>query len=557
MVVVESLRTRDGQYLRQLMKRALLFLVAALSPIWAAAAVPEVLIFQVLTPKSRGIDPNVGMLPYIAQEFDDDGRVVPITWSMTDPLFRAAVSDGHIKYTENPSFEALTDVAKRLKIEYVFLIQAWQKGASVRTRVKLFQGDKLVWQDPDVDKKVIESQIKTNESAAKFAASNGLPMPTADIEDLESRSVMLSAGAGFDADNFGKSVAHTWAALMFQTPFKNLKPRPRMGSVPVDPGLTAQPNVEITPPPPPPVKKVDNKDLMESVMKLLTAGQAFQAVQLLRDSVDAEPMDVERRRALINALMQTGQVQLAATEARRAAELMPEQIEFRAQAARAWLQLGKPEEASKDLNEAVARDPESPATRALIGEMNLLKGQYAASLEQFDFVISKAPSPEAHFRRALARTLNNDAKGSEEDLEAAKKLGLAGDVLSIRSRYASAASLTDSVMVETGNEVRSLLQRALVKPKDAEVIAEQLRLSQRSAALSSLYERLSVPEVHKGSHERRLLALKLLLQSLTEIGSYLKNQDEVVIGDATINLGEALRQVKAAQEAYKAELDKG
>jgi hypothetical protein len=68
---------------------------------------------------------------------------------------------------------------------------------------------------------------------------------------------------------------------------------------------------------------------------------------------------------------------------------------------------------------------------------------------------------------------------------------------------------------------------------------------------------LAVPPAHKNSQGRLVLALKLLDQALSELGSYLDSGTDDVMGDATITLGEAIKTLATATEAYRTELGHG
>jgi tetratricopeptide (TPR) repeat protein len=275
---------------------------------------------------------------------------------------------------------------------------------------------------------------------------------------------------------------------------------------------------------------------------------------MLRDAVDAAPQDVTRRVALVRTLLLLSQPELAAKEARRAAELLPDKIELRAMAARAWMQAGREDEAMADLNEAVARDPNSVETRTLLAEVNLSKGRPQQALEHLDAVLKEKPTGDIWFQHALCKAMLGKRDDVVSDLAEAKKAGMAASPQDVAARYGVAATLLDKSVTQIGNDVRSLMQRAQVRRTDPEV--GQIATTQRdlTAAWAAFLDVLEVPQLHRSSHDRRVLAFNLLSQSLGDLGKFLSTNDEDSLAESRINLGEALKQYGLAQSSYKDEI---
>lgn len=459
------------------------------------------------------------LLQYLAETFDEDGRLNPIAWTITDPVFRSAVQSNLVKESTNPDLPTILAAAEKLKAEYVLVCTVFRKGEELQGKVRLFRKGQEIWKDP----------------SAAANASDG------------SRILTVQSSGRFDLSNSLRGAASTWSQLMFAGPLKGLQPRQRIETPPVEPGT--KPDIPDVPPP----AKVDNRELMAQVMKLLAANKTPEAIAILRDAVDAEPLDAERRKALANALATAGLNTTAAGESRRAAELFPDQPDLRTQAARFWMAAGNADEANKDLNEAVARNPESVETRMLLGEVALAKLQVDAAIGHLDFVLEKAPNADAFFKRSLARAMNDDAVGSKKDLEEALRLGLGKDALEVRTQYATAIRVSEAALSEMGVALRTLFQKARASFGNKEVRDDRKLLAARCQSLISLFAILGVPPIHKNSQGRLVLALKLLDQALTELGSYLDSGSDDVMGDATITLGEALKALAAAGEAYRAE----
>lgn len=274
---------------------------------------------------------------------------------------------------------------------------------------------------------------------------------------------------------------------------------------------------------------------------------------MLRDAIDVEPLDVERRKALTNALVTAGYTETAAREARRAALLFPDQVDMWALAARLWLSLENFDEANADLNEAVVRQPESVQTRLLLAEVALGKLQTEIALPHLDFAIQQAPSGDAYFKRALAKALNDDPTGAATDLAEAKKLGFGTDPLAQRTQYAAAIRVCHAAMQEAVVAIRTIVPKARANFGSKEVRDDQRMVAKRLESLSSIIDMVPLPETYKNSHGKRTLALSLLAQSAGELGAFLDSGADGSVNEAVISLTEAIRALQEAEAAYRAE----
>jgi tetratricopeptide (TPR) repeat protein len=502
-----------------------------------ASAGPGALIVQGAPPGKKDPDPEQSLVHRLAQALDDDGRVSPIAWSLSDPIFRAAVDEKLIRNPARiPTVEQATEAANKLRAEYVLFVQIWQDEDMLYGKAQLYRRGKQIWDDPPKDPAMQALERSQRRSGQAQVTPLG-----------DARIMQIALDGKFDLDNALGSLARTWAQLLGENPLKAHPARPRIETPEPDPG---QKPMVVEPPPP---RKVDNAQLLTEVMRLLAANEFVQAVETLREAVDVEPLDLERRRLLVSALQQGRQPELAGLEARRAARLMPEAAELWALAARSWLEAGKPDEAQMDLNEAVARAPQSPDTRSLLGEMNLMKLEFELAIEHFTFVIETSPSSDAYFKRAVARAMDGDHRGAIADLQEARNLGLALEPGVYRAQYRLALAATEEALTESTVATRTLLQRARLRGREQEVASDLQELQKQVMSMRALYTDMTAPAEHRRSHEQRVLALNLLSQCLSEVESYLKSKDEEVLSDATINLGEVFRNLAEAKQAYEAE----
>ena len=464
------------------------------------------LIVQSLIPEKNGVDVNVAVSDYIAQELDTDGRVTPIVYSMTDPVFRTAAQSGRIKdVLDKPTAASAFNIAHQFGAEYVLIEESYQAGKAIRSRAKLFRDHRQIWKDE--------------------------------------QELSVSTLATTDQDNTCRSIARTMIYRMNSGPLKGYKTRTKTmtpdlakGQAPVVP--TAQ--VEAAP--------VSNNDqIKRQVNELVKAGRKDSAVLLLKDSVDTMPLDIDRRVLLINLMLSTDPL-AAAEEARRSTQLMPDHPELRALSAKAWMAAGKPDEAQRDLNEAVARDPGGTNTRLMLGELSLSQLEPEKAIEHLDQAIKQQDSSRTRYLRAVCRALMGNADGMVSDLNEASKLEPKPNESELSERYTLVSDLLDRLFSRDGVTVRMLTQRVVVKPHDRDLRDQIASISKSLQVRSTLLGVQAPPAERKQIYERRVLAHKLLAQSLIDLQTFSDRGDEDALSDSRINLGEALKQMSAIKK---------
>lgn len=506
--------------MRRLLSFGLLFVTALASP-------ASILIVQ-NTLGSRGDDADAqrNLTQLIAEEFDQDGRLTAVAWSLSDPAFRQAANEKLVTYHDNPDLSAVLPAADKMKAEYVLTIGVFRRENQIVGRAQLYRRGRSIWRDPD----------GSNATGARAQGEQG-----------DARMFTVLTSGRLDFPNSLRAASATWCQLLFDVPLKGLAPKPRTDNPETDPGL--KPVIPETPP----VRKIDNGQLMTDVMKLLASNKTAEAIAMLRDAIDAEPLDVERRKALTNALVTAGLTETAAREARRSALLFPDQVDMWALAARLWLSLEKYDEANADLNEAVVRQPESVETRLLLAEVALGKLQTDIALPHLDFAIQQAPSGDAYFKRALAKALNDDPAGAEADLAEAKRLGFGTDPLAQRTQYAAAIRVCHAAMQEAVVAIRTIVPKARANFGSKDVRGDQRIVAKRLESLGAIIDMVPVPETKKNSHGKRTLALSLLAQSAGELGAFLDTGADSSANEAVISLTEAIRALQEAEAASRTE----
>lgn len=458
---------------------------------------------------------SIPMESIAAEQVYEDGRLTPIAWALTDPVFRAAVEERQIERpSDSPALPELLAALPKLRAQYIFQVYAFQKGGEIWTLAKLNRGDKEVWKD---EVRVWQSQTESQ----------------------------------FDEENLKVSIARTWVQYLAGGPLKSLIPRPIATTPAVQPG-PRPPAATVSPPPSQAV--VDNKQLLVEAMKLMSAKQFAEAINLLRDAVDAEPADFERRQALIAALTQINEPRLAAEEARRAAHLTPEKIDLWVLAARSWIAAGNSVEAVADLNEAVARDPEGAGTRLLLGELQFDQGRYSLAIDHMSAALKEAPNAFAFRIRAFARAATGQVPDFAADLAAAKKVDPAETPEEARRRHRMSKRQALKFADEVGSELRLSVQRARMNPKDEELKQATADVEAKLRGIEACLADEPPPAQHQSSSDRLGLALKLLLQTIADLRGSFGTLDEDALTEATINLGEAFKALKATRAEFETEI---
>jgi len=485
-------------------------------------------------------DPQGNLLEMIANLFDEDGRISPVAWTMTDRVFRTASDAGQIPKSDFPTEAQANQAAIPLKCDYILYVSVWRNGSEMLAKARLVHRSKEVWSDPKVDEKLIE--------VMKANAKNDPEKKPFDETRLRFRVLtvhFLNAVDGtFDTL---RTLAKTWTEQLQLGPFKDMEPRPRITATQNEGGVPTIPT-------PPPAEKVNNEELLTRVMALMAKGDRAGAITAMRDAVDIAPLDTERRRVLVEVLSASGFHAEAAKQARRAASILEKPAEMYVLAAKAWLAADNTTEAQQDLKEAVAREPESASVRALLGELSLREGKYEDAVKHFTVSIDRGEDSGVLFQRAIAYVLNGDGAKARADLDRAKALGLNPTVMAQKNLYAGAINMISAAAIRTGSDFRDLVQKIKQKPYESGWGEEIDAVRMRCDSMQLFLKELAPPEIHAPSHGERALGIKLILESITLMESFLKESNDDILAEAHISLGEGLKRLLDAREMYVKEL---
>jgi tetratricopeptide (TPR) repeat protein len=473
-----------------------------------AADVPRVLIVQMPVPATKeGDDPNLLIADALAQELDEGGKVSPIVWGMTDPVFRAAATEGKLKETpDHPTLAQAQNATRPLSAELLLTCEAKIAGGNCTADVKLLRSGRVVWKD--------------------------------------TQQMRVGQGGLTDRFDSARSLARTLALRLQGEALKSLPVATKAETAELTKGQAPVMEPVVVPD----TSAADLAKLKTEVQRLLSDGRRSAAILILRDGIDVKPLDAARRKLLVDTLVESDPIG-AAEEARRAANLVPDDAELRVLAARAWLRANRNAEAQADLNEAMARQPDSVTTRLLLAEIALRKGNGEQALEHADRALKTDPGAEAYFVRALCRSTLGGTDGVKQDLAAAQKASPEVAPNDAMRRYRLSAEVLDAEFDRLANTLKTLIPKLTTKPKD-KVLADELEQAMAlNEAQSALQEGVMVPSDLKAAHDRRVLARKLLGQVLMDLEAFMGGTTEA-IGDARINLGDAIKQMATAREAW-------
>lgn len=469
-----------------------LFIVAvALWPLLALAA-PQVLIVQLPIP-DRETPPVVPLASVFADELTRQGRVQPIVWSLTDPLFRRAIDERRLtEPVEQPNLNQARKAAREIGAEY------------------------LLWLAPRVAEGVldVEAQLfRPGSSRRAWGYRNNASVTVIDQPDWESAA---------------RSIARVAIEELARGPFRRhapLAPPPDR-----DPGPVETP-VEIPPANPEPPRPSE----MERAEKLLHEGKTAEGIAVLRDAVDARPGDALLRTRLARALLEAGFLPEAAAAAEGASSFPDAPAEISVIAASAYLGLGDLTRALTHAERARTLAPNDPQVNLLLGEYAVARGDVPGAIQAYDAVIAQQDGFDARLGRAVARALAGDVEGARADLAALP----ATDDATRAVAYARATALLERWAGRLIGELRDTVRLGRVSPRSREVIDRARKASREADGLVVVAESLRPPSARQTSHERRLLAHKLLALGAKDALTFAENGDEDDAAEATLSIGEA------------------
>lgn len=464
---------------------------------------------------------------FLAEEFDKEGRLGPVTVSLTDPIFRSWVDQGRVPdFRDTLSLDQIRKLQKSMDIEYLALIDTERIKGQLNIRLDLFKGNKKIFEEGMSPGKVV-----IGEKEDVFAEM--------------------------------RSAIHTLYVHMTESVLSKSRPQPKLPDIKVDPPLVPEhrdpgplkPTNTVKDPPQtnkqpakqadPPVQESKSPALGQA-QKLEADHQYGKAINILRDAIDTDPTSPDLRVELINCLIALKDYDAAAQEAKRSGLLMPSQKQFKELEAKAYELSGKHSEARDALTNAAMKSPKDRATRLSLARVALLEDQAAAAEAHCNAVLAAGPEPSAFLYRWLARLEIGDFEGALSDATQVKEQrGVVGDSAK------NWIEVYDHVIVHEAELVKLIAQKASVNKDDPNLgLGPAMDMV---SSLVSMLQTVKLPTNFEKSNARRVLALKLLNEGCAGIAQYLSTNDADLV-DTRIAIGDAVRQMKLAKDVLQTEL---
>ncbi|MBS1700710.1 MAG: hypothetical protein JST12_03545 [Armatimonadetes bacterium] len=453
----------------------------------------------------------------MANEIDAVGQLHCLTYSVEDPTIRDAFLAG--KITKPEKFYKLDDLlsaARTLNVPYVIWIEGQNSSMKVGNasqkvlscHATLYRGGRKIWDETDSQSVSISGDTVTDATIRACASSLTVKMQNGPLKGFDK----FPKGT-VPTDNIGKGQAPIIPESSDDDPVLN-----------------------------------DWTVIKESVKNLISDGKLTAAEMLLRDAVDAAPNDVERRKALIDFLQGHQQVDAAVKATVDAAEALGDPS-MMAQAAKILIESGQVDRASEIIKDSIASDPNNAAMQIMEAELRMRAAMPDQAITHLEAALKVKPTVEGYYLRAICRALLGSEDGVRLDLERVVK----DDARMQIDQYGRMAAILDSAWTYEAPDLRTLAQKTELKPK-AEEVADGIDAQERmaKACIALLGETCPNPTFEK-SHGIRLLALNLLIQSLTELRHYISSGDKQSLNDANFDIGETVRNLADAKAQFEKE----
>ncbi|MBX3096136.1 MAG: hypothetical protein KF812_04685 [Fimbriimonadaceae bacterium] len=497
------------------------------------AAPPRLLIYQSLT-ASSDFDPNLYLVSGLARELDIEGRVQPVAWSSTDPIFLDVLNRERISNYAAPDVETRERVRKALGAQFVLEVEAVKQEDQSLVAATLKRDGRVVWQlVPSNDRnnptpRVLVNGVEDREATRELRG--GLPGNL--NQDQGFYVVRVNGFPDWAATT--ESIVRTMTAVLGNGPLKDFPRRIRIESS-LDPAFI-EPRWSLTP--------GANGAWNETVLDRSAEGDFATVITILRDAVDEAPDDIQRRIRLVSVLAQAGLPEAAAREAERAAIWMGRESDLWGLASQMWLAAGNVAMSRNALDQALMRGYTGIAAQRMRGDIALLSGDPDEAIEFYGAV----EGDELAWSRALAMT----ADGRDPALIVAAMQGLRLTDAMLLERYTFASRCVERTTIGLTDDISIALPIIRSGP-NPEMLTRLHRARRRAAALLAFLQGVAPPRFHRESHQRRLVAYKLLEEASQEAVEYATSRDYARFEAAESRFTEGLLELQIARETFAIE----
>jgi len=503
------------------------------------AQVPRVFVLQLREAPIDGTDRNLLLDSYVAQALFEEGQVEPVIWSMADPAFRKVVDANNIPTElQSPTQDNITKVARLVKPDYTLVVWGLKTGESCRPIATLYRGagSRAIWKFGNWDRRMVD----LDQDSLTATNPGDLDRLRRQLEGTEQQVATVLVNGLPDWDSTSRTIARSWAMILGTGAFRDL-PRQNVNRLP-DPGTGNSPTgggVQIP----------AADDPLAKAEALIRQNKPQMAVLVLREAIDKDPFDARPREMLANLLIRMGLYDEAAAEAERAALVSKDSLPMWMLAARAYLLAWDVTNARNCLNQALARGAQGHQAFTLQGEIAILANEPRVALDAFTSSIAVGPTPQAVIGRAMAHSLIGNTEECRADLASLGDI----DPATLGTAYLVATTLSEQKLEAIGLQLRELPPLIRLRHRDPELIARAAAIARQAEALSALIDLLPTPSKFTGSHTKRALAHKLMLQSSQEILEFAQTGKSESGDEGTVSLGEALRLIPTIRADFRVE----
>lgn len=480
----------------------------------AHAQAPMCLIGQ---PPATNNSPIFDLINPMANELTNGGQLKPVTYSVFDPIVRDAYLNSKIpKPAEFYKLGEVQQAAKTLNIPYVIWIEGQYSDTktagiaqkAILCQLTLYKGGKQIWKGADNQAVSLNNTHSQDDTLRAIMSSLNSKMQLAPLKDMQ------TFGREAPINPVGKGQAPVIPEREDDDPVLN-----------------------------------DWAAIQARIKELIGVNRIGAAELLLRDAIDAAPLEANRRQALIEFLRDQGKVDQAVATTIQAAQVLNDP-KIASIAAKILLEAGRLEDANDILKTAIAATPADTTILFLTAEHRLRTAVPDQALKHIENGLKTSATSEGFWLRAVCRGLLGSEEGVKLDLAKVTQ----DDPAFFVENYQRLAQILDSAWVVEGPDLRSLFQKAALK-RDSEEVADTIDAQERmaKACLILLGEEPPILRFEK-SHGNRLLALNLLIQTLSELRAFTTSGNKDTLTEATLDLGETLKAFVDAKTELAKEL---
>jgi len=483
---------------------------------------------------SADIDPNLYVVSGLAREFDIEGRVVPVAWSSTDPILAEVLRRENIVFIANPDAEMIERVRKAVGARFSLEVEAARKEDQALVAATLKRDGRIIWQlTPTNDRNQQSPRVLINGREDREATAELRRELPGNLNQDQGWYVVRVNGFP-DWSATADSIVSTLTNIIGAGPLKDFPRRPRIENS-LDP-LFIEPRWGLTP--------GANGAWNETVLDRSAEGDFATVITILRDAVDSDPDDLQLRLRLVTALAQAGLPEAAAREAERAARWLGREPDLWGLAAQMYLTAGNLDASQKALDEALVRGYAGPACQRLRGDIALMIGDPERAILYY----GASEGDDLAWTRALAMAAN----GGEPVVIAAclEHLDLRDAMLI--ERYTFGMRTLERTTIGLTDDISVALPAIRFQP-DPAMLTRIHRAARKAQAILAFLEGVTPPAFHRESHERRLVAYKLLVEASQNAVEYVSTRDSARFQTAETKFTEGLTEVQIARETFAIE----